>query len=165
LPPSSVTTPASQVAAITQLLRSGPQNRTELQNAIDVVQQSVDRGNGCSGNVPTAVMEIQSVANARATQLAQLSNVSLSTIPNGGAVLTNLKSAWTISGRIDRAFVAWASEEQVNNCSLSDSEVSSYHTTEVLDPISTGIKTQFVNRWNPIARRFNQPAGWSASEI
>jgi hypothetical protein len=163
--PPSTATPAAQAVAFTQLLRSGPQDRSDLQNAIDVVQQSVDGGGGCSAGVPGAVAEIQSVASARAASLSQLSSVSLSTISGGGLVLSNLKSAWAFSGRIDRAFEQWASIEEHNYCSLSDSSVASYRTTETLDPISTAIKIRFVNRWDPIARRLGQPSDWSASEI
>jgi hypothetical protein len=163
-PPSQIVTPTSQAAEITRLLSSGPPERAALQNAIDVVQQSVE-GGGCSAGVPAAVSEIGTVARDRAVLLSQLSSVSLSTVPNGNVVLSNLESAWQISDRIDRAFEQWASDEESNNCALSDSDIPSYQTTETLDPISTNIKTRFVNSWNPIARRLNQPSNWSADEI
>jgi len=163
-PPTPVVTPALQAAEITRLLRPGPSERAALQSSVDVVQQSVDNGS-CTAGVPGAVTEIGTIASDRAVLLSQLSSVSLSTIPNGSVVLSDLKSAWQISGRIDRAFEQWASEEESNNCALSDSDITSYQTTATLDPISTSIKTRFVNVWNPIAERLNQPSNWSADEI
>jgi hypothetical protein len=165
VPPPTTATPASQGAELTRLLQSGPQDRSALQNAIDVIEQSINSGRGCGAGVLGAVTEIQAVAAGRETLLAQLSTTSLSAVPNGNLVLNNLKSAWQISGRIDRAFEQWASVEENNNCQLSDANVASYHTTAVLDPISTSIKTQFVDRWNPIARQLNQPSNWSADQI
>jgi hypothetical protein len=153
-----------QAAEITRLLRPGPSERAELQSSVDVVQQSVDDG-GCSAGVPGAVNEIGAIAGDRAVLLSQLSSVSLSAVSNGGVALSDLRRAWQISGRIDRDFEQWASEEESNNCGLSDSDIPSYQATSTLDPISTNIKTQFVNVWNPIAESLNQPSNWTADEI
>jgi hypothetical protein len=164
VPSTPVVSPASQAAEITRLLSPGPSERSALQSSVDVVQQSVDSGS-CSAGVPGAVTEIGTIANDRAVLLSQLSSVSLSAIPNGSLALSDLKSAWQISGRIDRAFEQWASEEESNDCSVSDSDIPSYQATATLDPISTSMKARFVSIWNPIAESLNQPANWTADEI
>jgi predicted RND superfamily exporter protein len=166
---TSVQTPAtafSQASAINHLLQSAPQDRAQLQNAVDVIQSSIDERNGtCSPAAVNAVSEIKTVANGREDLLIQLSVTSMSDVPGGGQVLASLRSAWIISLRIDRAFGQWATVELDNGCALSDSVIPSYHTTAILDPQSTAIKTRFVEEWNPIASQYGLPANWSADQI
>jgi hypothetical protein len=162
LPPSS---PEQQAAALTTLLRSAPTDRAILQSSIDAIQMAVDGGGGCSTGASAAQSNIERVASNRETLLGDLDASSFSAIPAGQDVKADLRRAWLISERIDRAFEQWATTELSHNCQLGDSDIASYRTTEVLDPKSTQIKTIFVNRWNPIARQFNQPSNWSASQI
>jgi hypothetical protein len=175
--PPTVTTPStttvqplatasSQVAVINHLLQSAPQDRAELQNAVDVIQSSIDASNGsCSVEAVNAVSEIKTVANGREDLLIQLSAISMSQVPGGERVLEGLRNAWTISLQIDRAFGQWSKVELQNGCSVSDSAIPSYHTTAILDPQSTAIKTRFVEEWNPIASQYGLPSDWSADQI
>jgi len=160
-----VTSPQTQASALTQLLQSGPQDRSILQSSIDAIQGSINSGAGCASNVSSAVSEIQQVVIGRQTLLRQLSTTSLSAVPNGTLVIADLRSAWLISKRIDQDFSQWANAEVTDSCHLGDSNVASYRATEVLDPRSTAIKTIFVNLWNPIALQLNQPSTWTADQI
>jgi len=154
-----------QASALTGLLQSGTQVRSELQSAIDAVQGSVGTGAGCQSNVATAVSQLQQVVSSRQTLLDQLSTLSLSAVPNGALVVHDLRSSWLISKRIDADFSQWANVELNSNCGASDASVVSYQATNVLDPRSTQMKITFVNLWDPIASQLNQPSTWTAAQI
>jgi len=169
-PPTTSTLPPvvsaqAEASALTGLLESGTQARSELQVSIDAVQGSVSAGAGCNANVSTAVSQLQQVVSDRQTLLDELNTVSLSAVPNGVLVMRDLRKSWLISERIDQDFNQWASIELNNNCGLSDSSIANYQATNVLDPRSTAMKSVFVNLWDPIARRLNQPSTWTAGQI
>jgi hypothetical protein len=158
-------TARSQAATLTALLKSSSADRFKLQNSVDLVQSTVQAGNGCGAGMSTAVANLQQVAANRQGLLNQLSGTPLSLVPGQQRVLADLRSAWLISKRIDTDFERWASTELNNGCMIGDSQISNYVATETLDPRSTDIKTRFVNVWNPIARQLNQPSHWTADQI
>ena len=162
---TGVVTSPQQAEEVTSLLSASLQDRQILQNAVDVIQQAVDAHTGCPANVSQAVGEIQRVESNRLSQLSALSSMSLSPLPGGPAALATLERAWSLSSRIDRDFGAWAAVERAHDCSLSDTTVASYRATSALDPLSTQIKTRFVELWNPIARSLSLPSAWTPNEI
>jgi len=154
-----------EASALTSLLNSSTQDRAELQSSIGTVQAVVGAGAGCNTGVSTAASALLQIQNNRQALLQQLSTLSMSKVPQGPLVLEELGSAWRISERIDADFEAWASTEVSRNCSLSDSDVSTYVATESLDPKSTSLKTTFVELWDPIAQQLGQPSTWTAGQI
>jgi len=154
-----------EAESLSNLLQSATPDRSELQNAIDEIQGSVNSHAGCTSNVANAVSAIQQVTSDRQNLLQQLGSTSLTELPNGQALANDLDNSWTISEQIDQDFSQWATTQQENNCQVSDSNIPSYQATNNLDSQSTAMKTTFVNLWNPIAQTFNQPSSWTAAEI
>jgi hypothetical protein len=154
-----------QAASLTSLLDLSSIDRSKLQNSVDVMQAAVQGQNGCSSGVSTAVVDLRQVSQGRQTLLLRLASVSLSSVPSGHLITSDLRGAWLISERIDNDFEGWAETELNDNCRISDAAVASYVATETLDPKSTAMKTRFVNLWNPIAARLHQPSSWTAYRI
>lgn len=166
-PATSTTTTQSaavQAQSFNALLSSSSAYRVKLQSAVDVVEGSVHQSS-CGGSVPSAIADFQQVVLNRQMLLNRLASTSLSAIPNGQLAVSDLRSAWLMSERIDRAFEQWATIELNNGCRISDSAVPSYRITESLDPASTNLKAIFVGVWNPMSRQLNQPSSWTADQI
>jgi len=164
-PSTTIVSGPSQATRLTSLLTSSVNDRSKLQNAVDTIHAADQSGTGCGANVGSALTNLRQVASSRQRLLNELSTTSMSAVPNGQLVLSDLTSAWLMSERIDKDFVKWASTESSNNCKISDSSVPSYMATETLDPKSTALKTTFVNLWNPIASQLNHTSTWTADQI
>jgi hypothetical protein len=154
-----------QATDITTLLNKSSLDRSRIQHDVDVVQHAETSHVGCSTNVSTAVTDFNQVESNREALLGQLATTQMSLIPKSALVRSDLRRAWLMSLRIDKAFAQWASIELANNCNVSNSSVPSYVTTENLDPVSTSIKTTFVNVWNPIASELGQPSHLSWFQV
>jgi hypothetical protein len=131
---------------------------------VDYVQAAVER-HACGNGISNAENDFSQVAEGRLLLLQRLADLSLSQVPDGQQVSSDLRRSWLISERIDKDFQNWAEAEAARNCQVGDARVASYVATESLDPQSTNIKTTFVNLWNRIAAPLGVPANWTASQI
>ena len=131
---------------------------------IRVVRATAGVG-GCS-MAPTAGIGLMNQSiRQRDKVLTQLKSVSVSAIPGGRGVVSDLQQVLRHSVAADRDFIGWMQEIQAKGkCPVNTRRSTSYQAGLAASGQADRAKAAFLGRWNPLARKFGQPT-YSAGSI
>jgi hypothetical protein len=141
---ASPTTASGQATAISAVLSSSANARRSLPGAVSNVLK-------CT-NVSAAISAIQAVVNQRNNEVATASALSVSALPNGAAVKSDLVAALHSSLAADQDYLSWAQQES-SNC-RPNAQTSAYQAAVSADSQAATAKQTFVRAWNPDARTY-----------
>ncbi|WP_030243632.1 hypothetical protein [Streptomyces sp. NRRL S-350] len=129
---------------------------TEGENAKAPIGSAVAKVTSCpaKADIESAAQVFDNGANQRTALLAKLANVSVTDVPGGADALNSLKSAWQLSADIDKAYASWARAVAAQGCSGKAPTTQDKKHADELNPQATQAKTEFMNKWNPIANSY-----------
>jgi hypothetical protein len=133
-----------QAAAVNTLLGSSVATRRALQGAVSEARDCTD----LSG----AVSQIQDAVDQRSAEYSQASALSISGLPDGTIVKTDLTAALRSSLEADRDYLAWA--RQLELACVPATQSSAYDAAYAADEQANAAKEAFVQVWNPVAARY-----------
>jgi hypothetical protein len=150
----------SEQAEVTQLT-------PEIQQAASA-RKTVLRATGAVGRCTmapsTAISLMNQAISQRQTAIGRLGSLSVNAIPDGHAMLADLKRLLRLSITADHGFIGWMQDIQAAACPVNTSKDASYQHGLRASARAVEAKKRFVVRWNPIARQFGQPT-FTVSEI
>ena len=139
-----------QVRYLSALLQKSASARKALQPAVIAVR---DCENGSYGDYTAAVSTISSVTDNRTQLLSALETAPVDKVPDGTALVSELRLALSYSLRADKAYLAWATAVNNSGCGAG-SEAEGTQNSKRAGPA----KETFVKHWNSrIAGSFNAP--------
>lgn len=138
------TTASGQAIAISNLLSSSANARQSLPGAVSNVRK-------CT-NVAGAISAIQGVVNQRNNEVATASALSVSALPNGATIKSDLVAALRSSLAADQDYLSWAQQES-SGCH-PNAQTSAYQAAVSEDSQAATAKQTFVRAWNPDARTY-----------
>lgn len=139
-----------QVRYLSALLQKSANARQALQPAVITVR---DCENGSSGDYSAAVSTISSVTDNRTQLLSALETAPVDKVPDGTALVSELRLALSYSLRADKAYLAWATAVNNSGCGAG-SEAEGMKNSKRAGPA----KETFVKHWNSrIAGPFSAP--------
>jgi serine/threonine protein kinase len=142
--PSASTLASRQAAAVNTLLGSSAATRRALQGAVSEARDCTD--------LTGAVSQIQDSVDQRSAEYSQASALSISGLPDGTIVKTDLTAALRSSLQADRDYLAWARQLELGCVPATQS--SAYDAANAADEQANAAKEAFVQVWNPVAARY-----------
>ena len=147
--PSPTTSPSGNAqlqaaTALDSLLTDSSRNRANVVAAVASVASCQDPAG--------AAATLTQAANDRQAELNRLQTLDLSALSGSNQLVGALTSSLDHSQAADQAFAAWAQASE--GCSGNAAQDSNYAAASDASTAATASKQQFVNLWNPIARRF-----------
>lgn len=148
-PPTPIPTPtqteATEVKAINVLLESSGGSRQQLSTAVSDVADCL--------NVGYDVTQLEQIVTERESQLSEAQGLSVDAIPDGSVLQSDLVTALTASLKADQDYLAWAQEQNGNDC---ENGTYSQHYQAALsdDTTATDDKATFVQAWTPPAEQY-----------
>jgi serine/threonine protein kinase len=146
--PSASTAAARQAAAVNKLLGSSADTRTVLVGAIREIRTC--------GRMFAAIARIRSVVNQRSAEVSHASALSVSALPRGAIVKSDLLAALRSSLDADRDYLIWARHQANFRCTPA-AQPPAYQAALRADGQADGAKGVFVRAWNKIAARYGLP--------
>ena len=115
------------------------------------VNAAVTNVEGCKGLAADAKTFNKAAANRR-TLLSKLAGLpGRSALP--AAMIAHLTSGWQASATVDADLAKWANSE-AGHCKKNDLKNPAYAASLPFDSQATNGKTEFVNQWNGLARKY-----------
>lgn len=143
-------TAEDQVRYLSALLQKSAAARKALQPAVIAVRECE---NGSNGDYSSQVSTISSVTDNRKELLSALETAPVDKVPNGTALVSELRTALSYSLRADQAYLTWATAVNSSGCG-SGSEAEGTKNSKRAGTA----KETFVKHWNSqIAGSFNAP--------
>jgi hypothetical protein len=144
---STGTTALTQQQAATSLSGLLAQSGTDHSD----VNAAVTNVEGCKGLAADAKTFNKAAANRR-TLLSKLAGLpGRSALP--AAMIAHLTSGWQASATVDADLAKWATSE-AGHCKKNDLKNPAYASSLPFDSQATNGKTEFVNQWNGLARKY-----------
>jgi hypothetical protein len=144
---STGTTALTQQQAATALSGLLAQSGTDHAD----VNAAVTNVEGCKG-LPADARTFSKAAVNRGTLLTKLAQLpGRSALP--AAMISDLTSGWQASATVDADLAKWASSE-AGHCKKNDLKNPAYASSLPFDSKATNGKTEFVNAWNSLARKY-----------
>ena len=144
---STGTTALTQQQAATALAGLLAQSGTDHAD----VNAAVSNVEDCKG-LPADAQTFNKAAANRQTLLSKLSQLpGRSALP--AAMISNLTNGWQASATVDTDLGKWAAAE-AGNCKKNDLKNPAYAASLPYDSKATNGKTDFVNQWNGLARKY-----------
>jgi hypothetical protein len=161
-PPPASSSPAvptstghTQAAAVSSLLAMMSQTHRTLQTAVLDIEDNCT--NLSSSQISGDVAAIQSSASQRQSEYNHAQSITVSALPSGSTLKSQLTRALFYSLQADNNYLTWAQEEQ-NGCFVS-SQSSAYNAANQFSTRANTAKDNFAGIWNTqIAPTYNQPA-------
>ncbi|MFI2691635.1 hypothetical protein ACH5AR_12405 [Kitasatospora sp. NPDC018619] len=157
-PPSGTPAPApttagpaaqAQAQALDGLLSEGENAKAPIGSAVAKVTSCPAKA-----DIESAAQTFDSGASQRAALLAKLAQLSVTDVPGGADAVNSLKSAWQLSADIDKAYASWARAVAAQGCTGRAPTTADKKHADELNPQATQAKTDFMNKWNPIAKNY-----------
>lgn len=143
-------TAEDQVRYLSALLQKSAAARKALQPAVIAVRECE---NGSNGDYSSQVSTISSVTDNRKELLSALETAPVDKVPNGTALVSELRTALSYSLRADQAYLAWATAVNNSGCG-SGSETEGTKNSKRAGTA----KETFVKHWNAqISGPFSAP--------
>ncbi|MER7769681.1 hypothetical protein [Kitasatospora sp. NPDC096140] len=139
----------SQAQALDGVLSEGENAKAPIGSAVAKVSSCPSKA-----DIASAAQTFDNGAAQRTALLAKLANLSLTDVPGGADALNSLKSAWQLSAEIDKAYAAWARTVAAQGCSGRAPTTQDKKHADELNPQATQAKSDFMNKWNPIAKSY-----------
>jgi hypothetical protein len=146
----------AEVTQITPEIQQSASARKTVLKATGAVGQ-------CTMAPSTGVSLMNQAISQRQAALGRMGSLSVNAIPNGPAMLTDLRQVLQHSITADHDFIGWMQDIQnTGTCSVNTSTDASFQAAGRADTLAVKAKKKFLGLWNPIARKFGQPTFTSA---
>ncbi|MFJ6616289.1 hypothetical protein ACIQOW_01745 [Kitasatospora sp. NPDC091335] len=139
----------AQAQALDGLLSEGESAKAPIGSAVAKVTSCPPKA-----DIESAAQVFDSGASQRAALLTKLSQLSVTDVPGGADAVNSLKSAWQLSSDIDKAYASWARAVAAQGCTGRAPANQDKKRADELNPQATQAKTDFMNKWNPIAKNY-----------
>ncbi|MEV7599202.1 hypothetical protein AB0O91_17655 [Kitasatospora sp. NPDC089797] len=139
----------AQAQALDGLLTDGENARASISNAVAKVSSCPAKA-----DIDSAAQVFDSGAKQRDGLLTKLSALSFSDLPGGADAVNSLKSAWQLSADVDRAYASWARAVSAQGCAGRAPTTADKKHADELNPQATQAKSDFLNKWKPIATAY-----------
>jgi len=156
--------PARQTAAD---LRAESAERAQLAGFAPAIRQSIaahadamraTRGVARCRMAPAAAINLMYRAIIRRQRaLERLSRLTVSAIPGGAEMASDLRDAFRQSIAADQNVIGWMQDVQESRCPVSPRNDLSFQAGLRAAARATAAQRSFLARWNPAARRYRQP--------
>lgn len=165
--PSSAATPSASPGTGSEQAEV-PQITPEIQqsaSARKIVLRATGAVGGCTMMPSTGISLMDQAISQRQTVIGRLGSLSVNAIPNGPAMLTDLRQVLQHSIAADQDFIGWMQDiRDTGTCPVNTSTDASFQAAGRADTLAVKAKTKFLALWNPIARKFGQPT-FTSTEI
>ncbi|GJF28685.1 hypothetical protein KNE206_13850 [Kitasatospora sp. NE20-6] len=140
----------AQAKALDALLARGENAKAPIGSAVAKVSSCPAKA-----EIESAAQVFDDGAAQRDKLVADLAALGLADLPGGAGAAQTLKSAWQVSGDIDRAYAAWARTVASQGCTGSTApDTADRRRANDLNPQATRSKKDFVAQWNAIATTY-----------
>ncbi|MFJ9440569.1 hypothetical protein ACIRRH_01715 [Kitasatospora sp. NPDC101235] len=139
----------AQAEALDSLLSEGENAKAPIGSAVAKVTSCPSKA-----DIESAAQTFDSGASQRAALLTKLSQLSVTDLPGGADALNSLRSAWQLSADIDKAYASWARAVAAQGCTGRAPATPDKKHADELNPQATQAKTDFMTKWNPIAKNY-----------
>ncbi|MFD4654199.1 hypothetical protein ACFWP2_01085 [Kitasatospora sp. NPDC058444] len=139
----------TQAQALDSLLSEGENAKAPIGSAVAKVTSCPSKA-----DIESAAQTFDNGASQRTALLAKLSQLSVTDVPGGADAVNSLKSAWQLSADIDKAYASWARAVAAQGCTGRAPATQDKKHADELNPQATQAKTDFMNKWNPIAKNY-----------
>ena len=143
---STASTEAAQAKAMNMVLTASTASRISLEVPVNNVST-------CS-NLGAAVSGFEQVASQRSQQLVSAENLSVTALPDGSTLKSDLLRALRVYRSSDEDYMRWAEHQQATGCADGDSPPGVVTTS---NQTSNAARATFNGNWDPIAERYNYP--------
>jgi len=133
---------SDQATAMNSLLQQSSASRNSVESNVAEVQDCSDVTDGASG--------LEQDISDRQTELDQAKNLSVSALPEGATLKSDLVGAIQNSLEADDDFLSWA--QGVGSCASSAPEDGNYQAGMTASTTAVSYKDKFCGLWNPIAQ-------------
>lgn len=137
--PAPQDTAADQVRYLADLLSSSANARAELQPAVTAVRNCTHSSGDYSGEIAT----ISGVVDNRRQLLQALASAPVDRVPDGTALVSELRIGLGYSLKADDAYLAWANAVNTNGCGAGSQAVGNSNSEK-----AGTAKAMFVEHWN-----------------
>lgn len=150
-PTSTVPGPSAQAQAqaLDGLLSEGENAKAPIGSAVAKVTSCPPKA-----DIESAAQTFDNGATQRTALLAKLAQLSVTDVPGGADAVNSLKSAWQLSADIDKAYASWARAVAAQGCTGRAPATQDKKHADELNPQATQAKTDFMNKWNQIAKSY-----------
>jgi len=155
--------PARQTAAD---LRAAGRAESQLAGFAPVLRQSVaahtdalraTRGVAHCRMAPAAAIGLMYRAIIRRQRaLDRLDRLTVSAVPSGGLMASDLRDALRQSIAADQDVIGWMQDVQESRCPVSPQQDLSFQAELRAAARATSAQRSFLARWNPLARQYGQ---------
>ncbi|MGW3072253.1 hypothetical protein [Kitasatospora sp. NPDC001132] len=139
----------AQAQALDALLSEGESAKAPIGSAVAKVTSCPPKA-----DIESAAQTFDNGATQRTALLAKLSQLSVTDVPGGADAVNSLKSAWQLSADIDKAYASWARSVAAQGCTGRAPATQDKKHADELNPQATQAKTDFMNKWNAIAKSY-----------
>ncbi|MET8546594.1 hypothetical protein ABZW03_39175 [Kitasatospora sp. NPDC004799] len=139
----------AQAQALDGLLSEGENAKAPIGSAVAKVTSCPPKA-----DIESAAQVFDNGASQRTALLAKLSQLSVTDVPGGADAVNSLRSAWQLSADIDKAYASWARAVAAQGCTGRAPATQDKKHADELNPQATQAKTDFMNKWNPIAKNY-----------
>lgn len=122
------------------------------------VQPAIDAVASCSESPASGEATLQQAINTRQNILSGLYTLSVSGLPNGAQLVSNLTTAMQDSIQADKDYQSWMEDfaSSGSPCGSDPNQDTNYVAGQNASANATVAKNAFVNIWNPMAPGYGQ---------
>lgn len=132
-----------------QVLTDSTASLSNLQNLSDDV--------AACGILSSDISQMEQIASQRSQELTSAMDLTVSAIPTGATLKSELVQALQMSLNADRDYVLWAEQQQTSGCAYGYSS-SYYQGAYSYDEQAIDAKNVFKTNWGPVAAQYGYPA-------
>jgi hypothetical protein len=160
-PPSSSPGTGTEQA---QLARVTPQIRRSV-SARSTVVTATQGVVACTMAPSKGISLINQAISERRAVITRLGTLSVTAVRGGPQLLADFKQVLRQSIHADQDFIGWMQNaKNSGTCPVNPASDASYQAGLQASLQANSAKLSFLDRWNPLARRFGQPR-YTASQI
>jgi serine/threonine protein kinase len=144
---------ADQAKSLDQLLDRSADSRRMVVSAVNATQACTS-----PASVSAATGTLRDAAEQRSALISELNALDLSQVPGSADATTKLRAAWQHSADADSAYAAWAAGMEKGGCTPGSApHDSNWRAGSEASAQATSAKNAFIEKWNPIAKRYGLP--------
>ena len=147
-------TAADQARYLEQVLQASAQTRASLKATLQDLNNKVA--------TPADIANLQSVANARQQQIAAIDGAPVTAIPDGDALVAELRQALVVSQQTDQLYVTWGQQIANQDWAGANATIDQWRGPATQ---SDQLKQTFVDNWNTTIAPTYGLSTFTATEI
>jgi hypothetical protein len=152
--PASPAVSSSEQDQLTQFLAAVRGSVT----ARTLVKTAVPQVGACTIATSTGITQLHQAITDRQDVITMMSGLSVSAIPGGQSMRTDLGNVLQLSINADRDFIGWMQDPQATqDCPTGTAQDGYYNAGLRASSLAVQAKKQFLALWNPLAEQFQLP--------